>query len=312
MALAFILTAGLLLCATYGERQPQATLAMVGVALATALVAIILDRPFSHAVILALSACCVALPLLDRTRIWGVAMGSSLAAIAISFSTLDLLYRILPAVHDAAPLLAGIVAASITSLAASAGLALHPSRFNAAGALRIAPTSSLAVFSGWFALAMAIGWALHAAANGTDIRILSISALVAGLLTLASTRHTPFALPRTGQALVAGIVMAAVAPLTPALAACTGAVAALWVSRSASIGQALRIDDPMQWIGTLLLTSLSGLLLCGVFNGLWLASYVIWVLASIALGLAVAALVWPFTMLLVGLALPPALYRETS
>lgn len=319
-ALPFLVAGAALLLshATAETTRSQAMVNALAVCLLAALGMLLLLDGFSalNITLIALAmlaATVVALPLLDRTRFGGITFAAGTAGIFTVGITLDIFYTCLPAIARAGVLHAVLITASVLGLAGSMLLPLHPARHTLTHAVRWHPAPRGLLFLGWVVLAFVLAGMillLQPAAFTWPAPIL-IASLVAALVALIATRRARLTdcLIKTGEATTAGIIIAALVSLDTVEALLSGMLAAFFVLRSESIAQALRIDDPSHIIGAVVLPAAVGLLLPGLFGSPMLAPSLVWLGAALALGLALAVIVWPLAMLLFGFALPKHLLR---
>ncbi len=299
-----------------GSRQ-QPMVAALAICLISALIMLTQADGFSSTSVIFISLAqlagtLVAASLLDRTRFNGILFAATTAGIGITVFTMHVLATCLPLVARGGMLLTLLIAALTCGLAGSMILPLHPSRHTEQGAARWQTSPHGLLFAGWVVLALVLGaliWLSLPASRGFPMATLT-AALAAATATLVATRRNPDSLQKSGEALAAGIIITAIAPLSPLYGALFGLVTAWLVNRSEAIAQSLRIDDPAHLIGALLLPAMIGLVLPGVLSLPLLAPSLVWLGTALALGLAIAAILWPLAMLLFGFSLPPRLVRE--
>lgn len=249
-------------------------------------------------------AACITAPMVDRARSVGAVLAATIGGIAALVASM--------AYVDAAAPLSLFTFAMITALligfAGSALLPMSPLRHTSSGATRYIPSAQMQLFAGWALLAAAI---LLLADQLSVLRWVPV--LVSGLsaaLFMLMTRAQTDMLQKTGEALVAGVLIALAAKLTPEVALLSGVLAVFCVNRGEAVCQALRLDDPLHMAGALFAPLILGTLLPGVLDMHLLAP----ACAQLGYALAVAALVsvilWPVVMIFAGLALPTRLARE--
>ena len=296
----FAIAAAMLLLAQRSAEGKAALPSMLGTLSLTSMMALYW---FSHAVPFALLlAGVIALPLLDRTRFYGLCLGTSVATILLLQGRM-LAARTMPLTDTASLDAAMLIGACMVGFAASLLLPMHPMRITTEGIRRVAPhTDNLALPAGWMLLAAGLAFTALSWMVG----------LLAAFVVLAITRNKAAynCSEKAGQALVAGLCISmtidgAVNYEHLALSA----AAAFFVLRSEIITHALRLDDPTPLAGTIFIPCLLTLLIPGLYATQQLAPQLTILGAALIGGGVIALLVWPLTMAVVGLARPKELVR---
>lgn len=288
----------------------QAAIAVLAILMAGAFIQLIwrADTSLVSLFLLPGMALLIAAPLLERARFIGVVVASLAGSAAALYAIPELLAPHLPERLPLSLLPLAMVATLVAGMAGGMKLPLHPQRHSDQGAIWHAAPQAV----------MLIGWALFAVALvglcGSEKLSMAhlASALVAGLWALLQTQseHAQDTLQKTGEGLVAGFLIVLLAPLEPMQASFAGLAAGFFVTRSEAIALSLRLDDPHHFLGALFIPAVLGLLLPGLLDLNLLAAQLQWLGATLLLGLGIAAVIWPCTMALFGVALPPRLVRE--
>jgi hypothetical protein len=311
-ALPVLVTAAALLLfanAAAAIARPHALSIVLANALLVALVGLILARRDGNATLGAsqiilctlamLSAQIIAAPLLDRARRAGLLFVSLLGGLGIIQLTLGYLTPLLEPIVRSALLLVTVLAASSMALIGSTALRNHPRR---SGTLA---QGWMLVGYGLLAIALGgIGWLLEPGAQPLAQLPIVVSALVAALVCLlgAQKHRHPAPLRMAGGGLVAGILVALLAPDDLVVGVFSGIAAAFCVVRGERVAQAILLDDPSQLVGTLMLPAMLGLLLPGLLDLAVMADYLQWIGAALLLASALSVLLWPIAMGVFGLA----------
>lgn len=251
----------------------------------------------------------IAAPLFERTRFLGLIVAALAGSVAVSFGIPQFLAPNLPARPALSLLPIWLIIALVIGMIGGIKLPLHPQRYRADGSAVWHAAPQAAMLAGWICLALAFVFLCGPETLGmSHIN----AALVAGLFALlhAQRGHGQDALQKAGEGIMAGLLMVLLVPLTPLAASAAGLVAGYFVTRSESIAISLRLDDPHHFLGALLIPSMLGLLMPGIADLAALASAVKWLGGAMALALIVSLILWPLTMFLLGMALPPRLVRE--
>ena len=284
---------------------------LLGIILAGSLAALMLPWPNPLSLLGIFLSVLIALPLLDRTRFWGLVTGATLGGFGSAWMMADLGYRILPRLQDASLLLAACITACVVGLLGSALLSRHGKRYTTEGIRRHTPTAfwQPLLYAGFFSASLLGAGALYSIPLASTHWLLS--AVAAAACAVALNRRHPALLPLVCHAFICGMVVGFSCATLGLWALTLGALAYLLAARAETIAQALLVDDPFHYTSLILCAGI-GLLLPGILSAPLLASLVIWLCVSIGAGLVIAALLWPAMMLLVGLALPPRLLREAA
>lgn len=248
----------------------------------------------------------IAAPLLDRARRGGLVLGSVLGAGVLIHCSLTVFPSLLPPLPRSGLVLGVLLAASIMGLIGSHALPRHPLRYTRDGQLKHSPLPQgwMVVGLSCFALTVALlGWAMQSLDAPLAPVSMLISALVSATLVLlvATRQRHPAALVLSAQALVAGVVLALLVQHALCVAIACGVLAGLCVLLGATMTQALQTDDAPNSAGMLLLPSAIGLVLPGVMQPSLLAEHLQWLGATLAMGALAGILLWPLSMLLLGL-----------
>jgi hypothetical protein len=312
-ALPLLLTAAALLlfpaCLAPSSRG-RGAVAALAVALLSGFAALVLlqPAPLLCTTLALLGALIATAPLLDRARLPALALAGCAAGLAATCLILHQLPLALPPLVRGAALHLILIAALVVGFAGSMALPPHPSRITAQGALRVIAVHQGIALAGWSLLALCFA-GMGAMLDNIAPLPVAASALAAALVALFSARAED-GLQKAGEALAAGVLVALLAPLSLEAASALGIVAGFFVSRGEAITAALRIDDAAHLAGALLIPAILGLLAPGFLTLDALAAPLAWLGATLLLGLAIAAIVWPVAMLSAGLALPPRRVRE--
>lgn len=246
----------------------------------------------------------LALPLLDRTRHTGLIFASAFGGLVL----VHLIYDYLPP-HLPTGLRLGLprlllLASSLAAIIGSLRLALHPARHMANGDARWMAVPSGLLLTGWLCFGTGIMLlTTNIMGNIATIVPMGVSALTAALVALLVTDPTRDSLHKTGEALVAGMLMVIAQPVSFELCLLLGFVAGFLVVRSEAIALSLRVDDPLHLIGAILLPSFFGILLQGIlFDIATLASILKWLAGGVLVSVIVAFILWPLTAFLFGFA----------
>lgn len=252
-----------------------------------------------------LAATLIAAPLIDRTRARGLILAAALAGLAMIYAIFHHLPHALPEIARVSWLHVAILAASVMGLGGSVLLPAHYARFTNEGIARWQEVEQGSLLAGWTTLAGALLILLHVLSTTPVSPLpLLISASVAAIFALLRARRAPFdpRLQKTGEALVAGILFAALVSLTLWQAAIAGLVAGFFASKSEAITNALRIDDPHHITGALFFPAFLGLLAPGFIDLAQLADHLRWAGAALAMGFVGTIVFWPAVMFMFGLA----------
>ncbi|MFM9890887.1 MAG: hypothetical protein ACKVOE_09690 [Rickettsiales bacterium] len=271
-----------------------------------------LDLTPAHCVLMALcalSTMLIAAPLLGRGRTAGTMISAStggLAALASAAYALDYF----PALIKATLLPATLLVAVLLGFAGSALLPMSPLRHDARGALRNLPNHTGTRLAGWGLLCLALLFTARFLNPALPLLPVLACAIASGLLTLFTTRAER-AMATLGEAFCAGLLLALPAGFTPETAILAGVIAAFVVARSDAITQALHLDDPLRAVGAVLLPLTLGLLMPGLldFSVAALATQLRLLGFILAAAALISVILWPITMIFVGLALPAPLAR---
>lgn len=252
----------------------------------------------------ALASGLAALPLLDRARAGGLVIASIATGVMLTPLYFHGLLPRFPALAGSALLYGILIAASLIGLVGSMQLPLSPQRFTADGLHRSDGVVSPLLPMGWllFAASMLIIGVLSSPPD----QVLSVFLLV---LTLLGAALVPFAfcrahdgLRKSAEAVAAAAIMFSGAAYGVDGACICIVLASASVLRNEAVSKALRIDDPQNLIGTVLVPALAGLLLPSVIAEADISATLRWGGVSIALGIGTALLLWPLTKLLFGIA----------
>lgn len=256
------------------------------------------------------AATLIAAPLLDRGRNLGtvIAAGAGgLGSVAAAAIALD--HH--PTLPVAALLPIALLVAVLVGFAGSALVPMSPLRHQANGALRGIPENANARLAGWAMLCAALVVAARFLDPALPLLPVLACATAAGLLALFTSR-ADLAVATLGEALAAGVLLALTAHVSAQTAIYFAPLAACSAVRGPAIAQSLRLDDPLHATGSVLLPLALGLLLPGLID--FSAAALAGELRLLGLILAAAALIsvilWPLTMIFVGLALPAPLARQ--
>ena len=250
----------------------------------------------------------IAAPLLERSRFLGLAAAALAGSAAIHYA-IPLLSPYLPASDTVMMMQVALIVALLIGMVGGMKLPLHPQRHRNDGhAVWHAAPQGL-ILAGWVLVTAAIAGTVGIATMG---RAQVIAALVAALAALAHAQlgHGRDSWQKAGEGLLAGVVITLLVPLAPLAAAAAGLLAGFLVTRSEAIALSLRLDDPHHFLGALLLPAMFGLLLPGIAELALLAGQLKWLGAAIALAAVISLILWPLSMFLLGIALPPRLVRE--
>ncbi len=292
------------------HRMPAATAALaIIISAALYLLGVKGDASLTSLFLLPCMALLIAAPMLERARFLGLAVAALSGSIALNYGVTGILAPNLPALPALSLLPVSLVAALIVGMIGGLKLPLHPQRIRADGSAVWHNAPQAAMLAGWLCIGLA--FALFCGVESLTLSH-AIAALAAGLVVLVQAQmgHGQDALQKAGEGLVAGFLMVLLVPLSPLAAMLLGLVAGFFVIRSESIALALRLDDPHHFLGALLLPSLLGLVLPGLFALKLLAPQLQWLGASLALAAGISLILWPLTMFMLGVALPPRLVRE--
>ena len=269
---------------------------MLAACLLAMLLALISQTESLHQTVLL--AALIALPLLDRTRFYGLALGAGAGGI-LTVWAIDIAARTLPAIPNNGAMLMALFSASAIGLIASLMLPLHTSRITAEGLARRAPRPDATLATGWIILLLILLTIPYEPSR-------LIAGISAAFFALAATRYgvLPQSLETAAQAFVAGTILTLLSPLSFAEGLLAGMLAAFCVVRSEGMAHAIRLDDPARMVGTLVFPALFGLLLPGVLSSSQLAAEITALAAACAITLMISLILWPAVMLLVGLELP--------
>lgn len=245
-------------------------------------------------------------PLLERGRFTGLLVAAIAGSSAILFAYDHWLSLLLPERPLLTVVPALLIIAVTAGLIGSMKLPLHPLRHRDDGSAVWHDAPPMRIFAGW-SLA-SLGLAIHTAAALPQL----IAALTAAGLALlvAHSQGGRDALQKSGEGLMAGVLLSLLVTPAPLVALGGGLLAGWFVTRSESIALALRCDDPHHLIGAILAPCLLGLLLPGFADTALLAGQIQWLAAALASAMVLAWVLWPLTMALLGLALPARLVRE--
>lgn len=291
--------------ATIPHARQHALTACLAIAL-LALLAAFYSPGWSPALAVLL-ALIIAAPLLDRARFFGLVVGALVGMGFIHYCIVSSLPTFLPIVPHTLHVLVGIAGASLLGLIGSACMEIHPARAK----LR-APVGPIAMRAAGYVLLTLTVVTLAQAAEALQLHSLVLAGLTGALLSLLWARyvHHPQPLLRVAQGLLAGVLTALMLPEDQELALTAGALAAVLVAQGESAAHALRLDDPAQVIPTLLLPSLLGVALPGIYSFAVLADHLRWLGAALGLAMLVALALWPALMLTLGLAASSRKVRE--
>lgn len=251
----------------------------------------------------------VAAPLMERARFYGLLAAALVAAAMIQYAVPEWLAPNLPARPDLALLPLSLIAALLVGMIGGARLPLHPQRHRADGQAVWHEAPQGRMLAGWLCLLAAF---VLLCGPETLTRAHLAGSLVGGFVALmhAQAGHGRDAMQKAGEGLMAGFLLVLLAPVAPLAASLLGLFAGFFVARSEAIALALRLEDPHHFIGALLMPSMLGLLLPGLTDLSLLAGQIQWLGGTILLAAAISLILWPLTMLLLGVALPPRLVRE--
>ncbi len=311
------LAAGLLMlvpASLLSAHRAQAAMLVLALLLGGGFVAIFwLDGALTFGLLLVtLAAVLVAAPLLERGRFLGLLAAGIGGAAAGVYILERLVGWWLPPIASLALLPLVVVMALTVGLLGGMHLPLHPRRVLATGAAVWHPVLQGLALAGWALLLAGLAggaWEMNRAALG----MAQLAAVLAGgfvALLQAHQAGSGDGLQKAGEGMVAGLLISLLVPLTPMAGAALGLVAALCVGRGEALALALRLADPHHFIGALLMPAFIGLLMPGIADMGAMAPAVSWLGAALATGVLVAMLLWPLTMISVGVALPARLVRE--
>ena len=297
-------------------RRPIATRTVLATSLLTTLVGLLLIRAMSHSDVLnasrILSATLAILasglslaPLLDRARPASLVITATFAATFLTPLLFHGFVPRLPAIGGIGLLYAVVIASVTFGLGGSWQLSRHPARYTG-NIRRVLPIATTRAASGWALIALVL-LALAALTTAPDAPLLLsaplFTAATAALITLLHGRAT-YALVQATQALSAGLLLTLISPLTLPLALAAGVIAGMLVLRGEALAQLLRLDDPHGLLVSLLLPALFGLFLPALTGAFSLEASADWAGASLLVGAVAAAVLWPLTKLILGLADP--------
>ena len=246
----------------------------------------------------------VAAPLLDRVRSGG-SVAAVVGGVLLVPAVLHGFIAHLPPLGGIAVLYAVLIAAVLLGLGGSLSLAMHPGRFTAEGARRFVPTTTSASALGWLgASAALLSFATLMLPFGSTLPLTPILACgLVGALPLVLRSRAEETLVSAAQGFTAGCLIALGGALTLEQSIPAGLAAALCILRSDTTTDALRLDDPQRLTGTVLLPATLGLLALGAADIARFADALLWLGASLALGVAFSCILWPLAKLTLGLAL---------
>lgn len=256
-----------------------------------------------------LAAVLIALPLLERARMPGMLIASLVGAYMLLFAIPTWLVPELPGITTPAMMLVIIAASALVGIIGGLTMPLNPRRREADGRIVWHAAPQAPMLMGWAALTIAImcivGFGMFTKGHATAM---IVAALVA--LLHSTHRHGEDGLQKAGEAMLAGLLITLLVPLTPIHALFLGLIAGYLVVRSEAMAHTMQIDDPHHVLGAMLLPSILGLLLPGLVGIPLLADAIEWIGATFGIALLISLILWPFTMLLLGIALPAKLVRN--
>lgn len=252
--------------------------------------------------LITLVALCIAAPLMERGRLFGIGVAAIAGGIGLS--------ELIPQAMSApAPLPVWLLGALTIALIGSMLLPMQPQRMREDGQAIWHAAPQGAMLAGWVCLAIAF-ILFNGVGNFTLAQAATMGA--AALFTLLNSQTGPGhdSMQKTGEALVAGLLISWVLPMTPMGGALLGIVAGFFVARSEAIALSLRIEDPHHLLGAMFIPAALGMLMPGLADMGLLADQLEWVGAGIGMGIVTAVVLWPITMFLFGMALPTKQMRE--